>query len=82
MRILRAPIEQLYTELRDKTQKLKEREEVGNKCLEEKPQLDRRVLRPEKVHESNEQVFRQSPFHPNPKLYLMRTVALILTLRR
>jgi hypothetical protein len=45
MRILRARIEQLRTELRDKTQKLKEWEEVGNKCLEEKPQLDRRVLR-------------------------------------
>jgi hypothetical protein len=45
MRILRAPIEQLYIELRDKTQELKESEEAGNKCLEEKPQLDRRVLR-------------------------------------
>lgn len=54
---LKQQIENLKKELADKSQKLKDAEEAANRYMEEKQQLDKRVLRvTEKVQEWNEQV--------------------------
>lgn len=54
---LKQQIENLKKELSEKSEKLKDAEEAASKYLEEKQQLDKRVLRvTEKVQEWNEQV--------------------------